>query len=79
MSVKPIKEGGIMSKSMTQLQAEINMFDFSCRNRPYYWTCKVCGNGFKTERGTYNHIDRKDHTESVLKEMNSIIAKAEGK
>ena len=50
------------------------MFSFSVDNRPYYWECKVCGNKFKTERGTYSHIDRKDHKKPVTKEMDRIIA-----
>ena len=63
-----------MTKSMIQIKAELNMFSFSVDNRPYYWECKVCGNKFKTERSTYSHIDRKDHTKPVTKEMDRIIA-----
>lgn len=58
---------------MTQIKAELNMFEFDTEKRPYYWTCKVCGNKFKTERGTYNHIERKDHAEAVMREMDRII------
>ena len=67
-----------MAITMTQIQAELNMFEFDAEKRPYYWTCKVCGNKFKTERGTYNHIERKDHDEAVMKEMDAIT-KAEEK
>ena len=58
--------------SMAQTQAEINTFEFDTELRPYYWKCKVCGSKFKTERGTYNHIGRKDHTAYVLREMDRI-------
>ena len=68
-----------MTKSMIQIKAELNMFSFSVDNRPYYWECKVCGNKFKTERGTYSHIDRKDHTKPVTKEMDRIIAQGDDK
>jgi hypothetical protein len=59
-------------KSMTQIQAELNAFEFDTELRPFYWSCKVCGHKFKTIRGTYNHIGRKDHTAYVLKEMDRI-------
>jgi hypothetical protein len=60
-------------KSITQIKAELNMFSFNVNNRPYYYKCNVCGNKFKTESGTYNHINREDHTTSVLKEMDKIL------
>ena len=57
---------------MIQIQAEINSFEFDTELRPYYWKCKACGNKFKTERGTYIHISRDDHSNYVLREMNRL-------
>ena len=62
-----------MNNSMVQIQAELNLFSFDVEKRPYYWKCKVCGNKFKTENGTYNHIARMDHSEPVRREMSRII------
>ena len=62
-----------MSISMTQIEAEMSLFEFDPEKRPYYWTCKVCGNKFKTEGGTYHHIARKDHDKAVYKAMDCII------
>jgi hypothetical protein len=59
-------------KSMIQIQAELNAFEFDTELRPFYWSCKVCGHKFKTIRGTYNHIGRKDHSNYVLREMNRL-------
>jgi len=58
-------------KSMTQIEAELNMFKYAPENDRYI--CNVCGNKFKTERGTFNHINRKDHLEAVMKEMDKIV------
>jgi len=64
-----------MSKSMTQIIAEENLLSFDVNDAPYYYGCKVCGNKFKTQYGQYNHIDREDHRDAVLNEMNGIITK----
>jgi len=64
-----------MSDSMTEIEAKLNLLSFNVDNAPYYYGCKVCGNKFKTEYGQYNHIDREDHREDVLNEMNEIIKK----
>jgi len=64
-----------MSNSMTKITAQLNLLSFNVDNAPYYYGCKVCGNKFKTEYGQYNHIDRADHRDAVLNEMNNIIKK----
>jgi|TARA_R100001530_G_C4296903_1_gene149469 hypothetical protein len=63
-----------MTKSMTEVKAQLNLLSFNVDDAPHYYGCKVCGNKFKTEYGQYNHINREDHRESVINEMNKIIA-----
>ena len=63
-----------MSKSMTEIKAQLNLLSSNIDDAPHYYGCKVCGNKFKTEYGQYNHIDREDHRDAVINEMNEIIS-----
>ena len=71
---KQLKGVSDMTKSMTEIKAQENLLSFSVDDAPYYYSCRVCGNKFKTQYGQYNHIDREDHRDAVINEMNEIIS-----